>query len=278
MRHLVLALGLIGGLGAGQSAVAAPSIEISNAVVRVIVSPEPRQDVRVEVTRANPRLPLRVWTFLGRTYVDGGLQRRIRGCGGGVTQPSAFVLGVGQVTADAMPQIVVHVPLDAQVAAGGAVFGQIGRAESLDLTNAGCGAWEMGPVRGRLRITEAGSGAARAGAAGSAEVSAAGSGAITIGNVAGPLQAMNLGSGDIDVAAVNGPVSVRVAGSGHVRIDGGHATTLQASVAGSGDVTMNGVAGALKASVMGSGDVRVARVTGSVTKAVMGSGAVRIGS
>jgi hypothetical protein len=278
MRLFVLALGMTAGLGAAQAAVAAPSLEISNAVVRVIVSPEPRADVRVEVTRANPHLPLRIWTFLGRTHVDGGLQWRIRGCSGSPAQPSAFVVGLGQVNADAMPQIVVHVPLEAQVSAGGAVFGQAGRSETFDLTNAGCGAWDVGAVRGRLRIMEAGSGAVRAGAAGSGELDAEGSGAITVGNVMGPLTVMNLGSGDVDVAAVNGPVNVRVAGSGHVRIAGGRATTLQVSVAGSGDVTMNGVAGELKASVMGSGDVRVARVTGPVSKTIMGSGAVRIGS
>jgi len=90
--------------------------------------------------------------------------------------------------------------------------------------------------------------------------------------------AMDVGSGDIDVASVNGPFNVRIAGSGRVRAASGRVSLMQASIAGSGGVLLNGVAGQLHASIMGSGDVRVARVTGGVTKAVMGSGEVRVGS
>jgi hypothetical protein len=90
--------------------------------------------------------------------------------------------------------------------------------------------------------------------------------------------AMNVGSNDITIASVNGPLTARVAGSGQVRVAAGRATSMQASIAGSGGVSLNGVAGSLKASVMGSGDIHVARVTGPVSKSIMGSGVVRIGS
>jgi hypothetical protein len=89
---------------------------------------------------------------------------------------------------------------------------------------------------------------------------------------------MNVGSGDIDIASLNGPLNVRIAGSGQVRVAAGRATSMQASIAGSGGVTLNGVAGSLRATVMGSGDVRVARVTGAISKSVMGSGVVQVGS
>ena len=89
---------------------------------------------------------------------------------------------------------------------------------------------------------------------------------------------MNVGSGDIDVAAVNGAFDVRIAGSGRVRAAAGHASAMQASIAGSGGVALDGVADSLKASVVGSGDVRVTRVLGPVSKAVIGSGDVRFGS
>jgi hypothetical protein len=278
MRRLLGVLAAAVGLGVAGAAAAGPSVEIDNAALHVVIAPEARSDIHIDILRGNPRLPLRIWSFLGRTYIDGGLDHRIQGCGGSPGQPAAFIWGLGQTPLGAMPQIVIHVPLDVQVSAGGAVWGEVGRSASLDLANAGCGAWVAGDVRGKLRISEAGSGAARAGAAGSAELSVAGSGDIAVGQVAGAVSAMDLGSGNIDVAAVNGPFNVRIAGSGHVRAASGRVSLMQASIAGSGGVWLNGVAGQLHASVMGSGDVRVARVTGEVTKAVMGSGEVRVGS
>jgi hypothetical protein len=257
---------------------AAPSVQIENAAVEVVVVPEARNDVSIEIVRGNPALPLRSWTFMGRTYVDGDLQYRIRGCGVVNGQPVADVWGVGQVPLSRLPKIIVHTPLDAHVSAAGAVWGEVGRSASLDLGNAGCGAWSVGQVQGLLKISEAGSGAAHAGAAGEAQLYVAGSGDVSVGQVTGPVTAIDVGSGSIGVAAVNGPFNVRIAGSGHVTAASGRVTSMQASIAGSGGVALNGVAGELHANVMGSGDVQVARVTGQVTKSVMGSGVVRVGS
>jgi len=278
MRRLLGALAAAMGVGAAGTAIAGPSVEIDNAAVHVVISPEARSDIHIDIVRGNPRMPLRVWSLFGRTYIDGGLGHRIQGCGGPPGAPTAFVWGIGQVPLSAMPQIVIHTPLDVEVATGGAVWGEVGRSASLDLSNAGCGAWVAGDVRGKLRIAEAGSGAVRTGAAGSADISVAGAGDVAVGQVAGAVAAMDVGSGDIDVASVNGPFNVRIAGSGRVRAASGRVSLMQASIAGSGGVLLNGVAGQLHASIMGSGDVRVARVTGGVTKAVMGSGEVRVGS
>ena len=60
MRRLLGALATASIGLAASAAAAAPSVQIDNAVVRVTVSPEARSDIRVEVLRANPRLPLRV--------------------------------------------------------------------------------------------------------------------------------------------------------------------------------------------------------------------------
>jgi hypothetical protein len=279
MRRSLGALAVGAGLLTAGAACAAPIVQIDHAVVRVIVSPERRADIKVDILKTNPRLPLRVWTFLGETHVDGGFAAdHVRDCRGPVTQPSVYVAGVGQIGADAMPMIVIHTPMDVRVHAGGAVFGQIGRSASLDLANAGCGAWQVGNVRGKLKISVAGSGDVHTGQAGEAELMAAGSGAIVTREVAGPVAAMNLGSGDIEVASVRGPLNARIAGAGHVRVAAGHASAMQASIAGSGDIVLAGVADSLKASVVGSGDVRVGRVTGAVSKDIVGSGEIRIGS
>ena len=279
MRWFARVLATAGGLAVAGAAAASPAVEINHAIARVTISPEPRSDIRVDILRSNPRLPIRVWSFLGRTYVDGGVPgARMRTCRGTVAQPSVYAFGIGEVSADAMPQIVIRTPMDARVSAGGAVFGQVGRSATLELSNAGCGDWQVGNVRGKMKVNVAGSGSVRTGQAGSADLMAAGSGQILTRDIAGPVVAMNFGSGDIDVASVRGPFNARIAGSGHVRVAGGHASAMQASVAGSGDIALRGVADTLNASVMGSGDVRVTRVTGAVRKAIVGSGDVRIGS
>jgi len=278
MRRLLGAAAAAGGLCVAVSAVAAPSVEIDNAAARVTIAPESRRDIRVDVFKPNPRLPVRVWSFAGRTYVDGGQWGRLRGCGGRAGHPAAKLLGQPDIPVDALPLIVIRTPMDAHVFVGGEVWGQAGRSESFELGNSGCGGWAIGDVHGRLRVSQAGSGDTRTGGAGSAELSATGSGSIATGAVAGPVTATNVGAGNINIASVNGALNARVAGAGQIHVAAGHATSMQASIAGSGGVTLNGVAGALNASVMGSGGVRVTRVTGPVSKSVMGSGVVRVGS
>jgi hypothetical protein len=89
--------------------------------------------------------------------------------------------------------------------------------------------------------------------------------------------AVSSGSGAIVAASVFGPVDARVAGPGGITLNGGSVTTMTVSIAGSGAVTLHGVARSLKASIAGSGDVTVEKVIGPVTKQVFGSGAVRVG-
>jgi hypothetical protein len=209
--------------------------------------------------------------------VDGGLRRRIRNCRGPAANPRVVVAGVGEVGWREMPQLVVHVPRDADVEASGAVFGSVGRTANLDLANAGCGDWTIANVEGRLRLNEAGSGDVRAGSAGAAHVRVAGSGDVVTAEVRGPLQVEIAGSGDVTVASIGGALDARMAGSGDVRVRDGHAPVVNVAIAGSGDLSFGGVADRLSAKIMGSGDVRVRQVRGPVSKMVMGSGGVSIG-
>jgi hypothetical protein len=258
--------------GAAQAA----SVDIKDAVVRVTVIPENRSDIKVEVVRNHPQLPLQVRSIAGRTIVDGDLDRRIHNCGG-FGKPGVQVRGVGHVSWDEMPQIVIRTPRDVDVDAGGAVFGSVGRSASLELSNAGCGDWTVANVDGAMRISQAGSGETRTGTAGSAKLRIAGSGDIATADVRGGLEVDIAGSGDVNVSSVAGPLEVSVAGSGDVKIGGGRASMMRVSVAGSGDVAFDGVADQLKARVMGSGDIRAREVRGEVSKMVMGSGAVTVG-
>lgn len=278
-------------IGAAAAALAggaqAAELEIKHAAARVVVIPEARSDVQVTVTPGAARLPqLEVRRRGDSVEIEGGLRNKIRECGlRGVgmvrdtgtplrpdSQLSVEIRDVGRVRVADLPLITARVPLNADVASGGAVFGSIGRTQSLDLSHAGCGDWTVANVSGPLNISVAGSGDVNAGTSTRAEVSVAGSGDVSLGPVAGPLEASIAGSGDIRVASVAGSIDASIAGSGDILVEGGRAGSLDASIMGSGDVKVNGSVESLDVSVMGSGDVNVASVSGSISRSIMGSG------
>lgn len=288
-------------LAAGAAHAATPSVEIKDAVARVTVVPQARADVKVVVARANGQLPLTIRIEGDKTIVDGDLGRpfsggRITNCRSVNGKVSVTVRGLGDVAWADMPEITVYTPMDSRVGGGGAVFGSVGRSDSLDLSSAGCGDWTVANVGGDLKVSIAGSGDLKAGGAGSARINVAGSGDadlksvrgdlsvniagsgdVSSGPVGGGLMVSTVGSGDTDVASVGGAVNINIAGSGDTLIRGGKAGAVSVKIAGSGDVLFGGEADSLSARVAGSGDVRVAKVSGAVTKSVAGSGDVVIG-
>ena len=261
-------------LGGGAQAA---TVEVRDAVARVIVAPEARSDVRVEMLTTNPSLPLTVRTRGEAVIIDGDLDRKIRSCSSRGGRSSVTVSGVGEVAYADLPQVVIRTPMDVDLQVGGAVFGVIGRSQSLKFSNAGCGEWTIANVAGAVQASQAGSGDMRMGTVGSADLRVAGSGDMTVRQVNGPLEADVAGSGDVKVAQVSGPrLQARVAGSGDVTVDAGQVDAMSATVAGSGDVRFNGEAGSLSASIVGSGDIRVRQVRGAVDRSVVGSGEVRV--
>jgi len=259
-------------LAAAGAVQAAPEIDIRNAIVRVTIIPEARGDVAVSVVRANGREPLKVTTAGEVTTIDGGL--RSPGCYSLFGGPGAFIWGIGNIGYDQMPQVVIRTPRNVRVVANGAVFGAIGPGDSVDLTNGGCGDWNVADQTGPLRVRLSGSGDVRAGSVGLADLVVSGSSDVRLRTVRNGLYAVISGSGDVTADAVDGPLRARIGGSGDVRVRGGAVTDMDVTVSGSGDVKLGGVAQTLTAQVSGSGDVSAARVTGAVVKHVSGSGDV----
>ncbi len=273
LRTILLAAVAVTSAGAAQAA----TIEVKDAVARITVVPEDRKDVRVEVIAPNARLPVGIRVTGDRTVLDGGLNRKIRNCRGSGERAVVDILDLGSISYADMPQVVIHTPRDVRIAAGGAIFGAIGRSASLELGNSGCGDWTVANVDGDAKISQAGSGDTRIGSSGGLKIRVAGSGDVASGDVRGALDVSIAGSGSAHVRSVDGPLSVSVAGSGDVNVDGGRASTMTVSIAGSGDVGFGGPVDRLTARIAGSGDVRVAAVKGPISKTVMGSGSVRIG-
>lgn len=275
MRLPVIILGLGAALAAG--AAHAQSVEIKDAVVRVTVIPEARSDIKVEFLTNHPKLPLQVRTGGGKVVVDGGLNRKIRSCDGEGGSASVNVAGIGSIAYANMPQIVIRAPRNVNLDSGGAVFGTIGKSDSLELSNAGCGDWTVANVAGQLKLNQAGSGDTYVGSVGRASLRVAGSGDIKTQAVKGPMDVNLAGSGDVWTASLDGPLDVKIAGSGDVKVASGNVGAMTVSVAGSGGVIVDGPAESLKARIAGSGDVKVKAVKGAVSKAVVGSGDVVIG-
>ncbi len=277
MRYLGSVLLAMGAATMASASLAAPTLDLRGAAVRLVVIPEARDDIQVSLTRASRVLPIRIHTFGKNTFVVGDVAHRAHSCVSFGPHRGVGVWGRGTISYDELPQLVARTPMDVKITAGDAVFGDIGRSASLDLTNRGCGGWTVANVAGRARINQTGSGDTRAGGAGEADLTVAGSGDINLQAVRGGVTAVSAGSGNITVASLQGPFNVRVAGSGDVRAKSGAASDVNAQVAGSGNVAFGGVARAVHASIAGSGDVNIAKVDGPVIKHVFGSGEVTIG-
>lgn len=275
MRVAMAVLGAAAALiGGGEASAAA--VQVKDAVARVTVIPEDRSDVKVEFLSTNPKLPVNVSTRDGLTIVDGGLAHRIRDCKRRADHPSAWVRGVGRVEADAMPQIVIRTPKAVVLSANGAVFGAVGRSASLELQDAGCDVWTIADVAGEARITESGAGAIRMGAADHLEARLSGAADVHAVAARRGLDAHVSGAGGVSLEEVSGPLAADISGLGHVRVAGGRATEVRASVSGLGGVDFGGSAETLRASISGVGNVHVKQVTGPVTQTVSGIGHVTV--
>jgi hypothetical protein len=278
MRNWFVTGALMGPLALACGAGAAPLIDIRGVAARVVIIPEARSTIVVSVIQKNARLPLRISRLGGKVTISGDIGHHVHGCPMLAAGRAVEIRGRGMIAVNDLPRIAIRAPMDVRLTTGEAVFGAVGRTDSLDLANRGCGDWLIGNVRGHLRLNEAGPGRARIGSAGSADLSVVGSGAIATRRIAGGLMVISSGDGDIDIASASGAINLRVAGSGDISIPEGDVSEMSVAIAGSGNVRFGGVARTLNASIVGPGDITVGRVTGSVTRRIFGPGQVRLGA
>lgn len=286
MKPLVLAgAGALIAATAASSAMA-QSVEISDAVARVVVIVEDRRDVAVEIQQGRADLPaLQVRRRGDQVLIDGGLAGDVRSCRAGpdfARQPgegaSVELLDRRRIALADAPLVIIRSPLAVDLNSDrGAVFGSVGPgATTVDLGNGNCGDWVVANATGQMRLAVGGSGRIRAGTSASLRASVGGSGDILAGPT-GALEASIGGSGDITVTRVNGTTKLAIGGSGDIVVRDGRAPSLSAAIAGSGDIDFRGTAGNVEAAIAGSGDIRVARASGRVERAVIGSGDIVIG-
>lgn len=253
---------------------AANGISVRFAAAHVVVTPEDRQDVAIEID--NPgRLPMpEVRLDGGELIVDGRLRRRLGDC----SPEGVEVRGYGAIATADLPRVAIRAPRRVDVAIGGASNAEIGAAEAVDAEFTGCGRAQIADVAEALSIELAGSGHVAAGAARSLDADLAGSGAIETGAI-GELAEIDIaGSGGVTIAALTGALSLDGAGSGNLAVQGGAVTEADIDLAGSGDVTINAPVERLTVSIVGSGDVDVEGAVGNINAEIAGSGGVRAAS
>jgi hypothetical protein len=271
----VAMLAAVAALSAG--AAQAASIEIRDAVVRVTVIPEDRSDVRVEVVRPNAQLPLDISTSGDRTVIDGDLRHRVRDCDREGPNARVKVRGIGAVTWDEMPQLVIRTPRSVVLHSNGAAYGSIGRSASLEIHNSGCSGWTIADVTGEAQIHESGAGSVRMGASDRLVVRLSGAGQVHATQVRQSLDALLSGAGGFKLDRIGGSMNAQVSGVGQIRVADGHATNVRAQVSGVGGVSFGGVADSLDAQISGFGGIKVREVRGPVRKQISGAGNVTIG-
>ncbi|ACI98035.1 GIN domain-containing protein [Rhodospirillum centenum] len=116
---------------------------------------------------------------------------------------------------------------------------EAGRVARADLRISGAGAVTVGDVAGPLKLT------------------ISGAGAVTTGAVAGAVDVSISGAGHVDIAAVSGPVSIDMSGMADVAVRGGHTPRLEASISGLGSLSFDGVADSRSVRNSGIASVRI---------------------
>ena len=106
----IIGLAVLSAAAASASGASAAerSVQIKNAVARVIVVPSDRQDVTVVIKVPRADLPLKVSRKGDVLVIDGDLRwNRIRNCRGAGDKASVDVRGVGTVDWAGMPEVII---------------------------------------------------------------------------------------------------------------------------------------------------------------------------
>jgi len=223
------------------AAAPAPSVRIVGAAARVMVIPEARADVAVQIAPGRAKLPpLKLRRQGGGQVVEGGVSYTGGGFrmfgGDGCDADKGQIRYKGQTIPVAdLPVVTVRMPAQADVAAEGMIFGQAGPSQRLTLASKGCGTWRVGPSAGDLTID-------------------------------------NGGAADVQAAGVKGALTIKIDGPGDVAVASGWAAVLTVRSKGPGDISYRGETGRADIQLDGKGDVILGKVFGYLNARVPGSG------
>jgi hypothetical protein len=272
---------------------AGSSLRVRHTVARVVVTPEDRADIQIEITSPGG-VPMPTVELDGdQVTINGHLRGRISNCR---QDGTADLRGYDAITPDNLPIINIRAPRALVMERGGAGTTEIAAAESVNFDLMGCGSAIIADVAGELELDMAGSGTVTTGAARTLNLDMAGAGDVTIGAIGEYAQIDMAGAGDVTLASLTGSLNADSSGAGNITIQGGAISVAEVDMAGAGDVNIAAPVQTLNVSMVGAGDLDVANtvgdidadiagvgvvsaraVTGTITKDVMGPGDVRVG-
>ena len=272
MRGVLIGVAAAALAGGAQAA----ELVLDDVVARVVVIPEARSDIQVQVQPGRALPAPRVDRSGSNIRISAGLD--VERCSSRNNDCMRVrVKGRGEFDIADAPLITIRAPRSfALRKEGGAVTGRIGPTQDLTLAAGGCGHFALGDVAGTLDASLSGGAHASVGRVRAARLRASGGGAVEVQTTAS-LDADATGGGQVRVASVTGPVSADGSGGGGVKVDAGRTGLLRAGASGGGWVDFDGVADALDASASGGGRVSVARVTGRIDQRSSGGGSISIG-
>jgi hypothetical protein len=128
----------------------------------------------------------------------------------------------------------------------------------------------LGDVKSMLELDISGDAEVFGGSAAMADIDIAGPGAATLGAIDGMVDISIAGSGVARTGRIDGPMTVRIAGSGAAVAQGGRADKFTATIDGSGEAVLEGVAVNPEVRLYGSSIVRLGAVEGRVIRHGMG--------
>lgn len=275
------ALLIVGLAAAAPAAASAAELVVDGAMARVVVIPEARSDLLVDVVQArDPALTVQVQRSADRVRLASNLVARTctgdsRGPEGWRRMRVRFTNGRWANMADA-PVITIRAPRDLVVSGRGPVSGEIGALRNLNIRYTGCGTWRAGDVAGRFEAAASDGAAIRARNIGSGLLRAHSGGAVAI-DTSRDLDVRASDGGAVSVDTASGRTRVAANGGGAVSIRGGRARQLDIDADGGAAVSYGGHAGAVNASADGGAVVSIASADGPVNRSSGGGALLSIG-
>jgi hypothetical protein len=241
---------------AGEAAAA--ELVLDQAVARVVVIPEARSDIQVEVAQGrNGAPPVRVSRSGDSVTVSGG--SRVRMCNFDTEDGGWIMLSKSgpRVDMEDFASVTVRAPRDVRISGGGgAILGSIGRSQTLTMEQSGCAHWTAGDVAGPLQAEMSTGANLRAGTVPTARLNATSGGAVRVVR-ADRLDATATAGGVIKANAAPGVVVATATGGGVVTIDGGSTRSLTGTATGGAHIRHKGRVGELEASASGGAVIKV---------------------
>ena len=256
---------------AGQ--VAAAELVFDDVVARVVVIPEARSDIQVEVAPGRNGAPtVRVSRSGDTVTVSSG--SRVRQCNFDGENGSWIVLKGGpRVDMEDAASVTVRAPRDVRIAGHGAIQGSIGRSQTLTIEQSGCANWTAGDVAGALTADMSTGASLRAGSTPTANLTATAGGSVRVVR-ADRLEASATAGGVVKAMTAPGMVTATATGGGVVSIDGGSTRSLAGTATGGAHIRHKGRVGDLDVNAQGGAVIRIAHAARVLSSSAHGGSSV----